>query len=406
MLASAAVLASLLAAAAVALAAAPADPAVATAPGAVTDADAALPAGPDASRAPPDASAPAAAPPTAPAIVAATTRPPRSWFLLPVPFWLPETKAGLAVASGRDFRLDGSAHASNAFLVAAYSMEKVGSLEGVADVWFRDGSLLSARLRAVHYPDTWYGVGSGAPEAGSEDFTRRFVEVSLSGELAAFDGRLRAGPRINARTETVELVPGGRLATSGLPGVDGFSGLGLGGSVTWDTRDQPLSPRQGAFAQAYYLRYPAAIGRNDGAFGKGAVDLRYFRPIGGAPVLGVSAVVEAADGATPFTLLSKLGSPRFLRGYREGRWRDRVCWATQAELRLPVKGPLSATVFGAAGNVVHAPKDLASGDQGPPKLAGGVGARWRLTPAGANLRLDVAMGDMGPQVYMVLLEAF
>jgi hypothetical protein len=285
-------------------------------------------------------------------------------------------------------------------------MEKVGSLEGVGDVWFRDGSLLATRVRAVQYPDTWYGVGSGSPEAGSEDFTRRFVELSLSGELAAFDGRLRAGPRLSAHAEEVEVVPGGRIATSGLPGVDGFSGLGLGGSVTWDTRDQPLWPRHGAFAQAYYLRYPAAIGRNDGAFGRGALDLRAFHPLGGAPVLGVSAVIETTDGATPFTLLSKLGNARFLRGYREGRWRDRVVWATQAELRVPVKGPLAATVFGAAGNVVHSPKDLASSEQGRPKLAGGVGARWRLTPAGANLRLDVAVGDMGPQVYMVLLEAF
>jgi hypothetical protein len=349
-----------------------------------------------------DAAAPAAAPPTAPGIAAAVDeRPPRSWFLLPVPFWLPETRAGLALAAGRDFRLDGSARASDAFVVGAYSVEKVGSLEGVADVWFRDGSLVAVRARAVHYPDTYYGLGPDSSKAGGEDFTRQFLELSLSGEVAMLEGRLRAGPRVTARVEEVETVAGGRLQASGLPGVDGFGGLGVGGSVTWDTRDQPLWPRHGAFAQAYYVRYPTALGRNEG-FGKGAVDLRAFHPVGGS-VLGLSTVMETTDGATPFTLLSKLGSPRSLRGYPEGRWRDRIAWAAQAELRVPVHGPIAATVFGAAGDVAP---DLASLRLDRLKVAGGVGARWRVTPAGANLRLDLAVGDMGPQVYVVLLEAF
>ncbi len=335
--------------------------------------------------------------------VAADVVPPRSWFLLPMVFWLPETRAGLAIVGGRDFRLEGSGRASNAFLIAAYSMEKVGSLEGVADVWFPGGSLLATRFRAVNYPDTYYGLGPASPEEGSEDFLRRFVELSVSWELAFLDGRFRAGPRAAGRVEEIQdLVPGGRLETSGLPGVDGFTGIGVGGSVTWDTRDQPLWPRRGAFAQAYYVRYPAALGRNDG-FGKGAVDLRWFLPLGAKPVLALSTVVETTDGATPFSLLSKLGSPRFLRGYREGRWRDREVWAAQAELRVPIAGPLAATAFGAAGDVAP---DLADIRVDRLKVAGGAGLRWRVTPAGATLRLDCAVGDAGPQVYFVLLEAF
>ena len=42
----------------------------------------------------------------------------------------------------------------------------------------------------------------------------------------------------------------------------------------------------------------------------------------------------------------------------------------------------------------------------PPKLAGGVGLRWRLTGQGANVRVDLAAGDEGVELYVLVLEAF
>lgn len=340
----------------------------------------------------------------APPLAEPAPRPqPRSWFILPATYWLPESKLGFAVATGRDFVVEGSRRPSDAFLVGAYSVVGQGSIDGATDVYLRDGSLLSARARAVNYPDAFYGIGPASRTSDREGFTRRFIDVSTSAELATLDGRLRAGPRLTFRAEELrDVVPGGFLETSGLDRIHGFNGVGAGGSITWDTRDHPLWPQHGSFAQAYYVRYPAALGRNDG-FGKGAVDLRTFQPLGGGRVLGVSGVIESADGEVPFTLLSKLGNARFLRGYREGRYRDHVAWATQAELRAPIAGPLAGTVFFAVGDVAPA-LDALRADRLKP--AGGVGARWRLTPAGANLRLDVAVGDLGPEVYVLLLEAF
>lgn len=327
---------------------------------------------------------------------------PRSWFAFPALYYLPETGAGLAVAGGRDFRLDGSVRTSTALLVAAWSIEGQGSLEGSVDAWLRGGSLVAVRARGVNYPDRFYGIGPRTP-AVHEDFTRRFAEGSVSLEAAALGGRLRAGPRVAGRGEEIgEVVPGGRLDTSGLERVHGWSGLGAGGSVTWDTRDHPLWPLHGAFAQAYYVRWLGGVGRNDG-FGKGALDLRSFHGIGAGRVLALNAVVETTDGATPFSLLSKLGNARFFRGFREGRYRDAMVWAAQVELRTPIAGPLSGTVFGGAGDVFA---DLDALTLRHAKLAGGAGARWRLTSGGANLRVDVAVGAAGPEVYVVLLEAF
>src|SRR4051812_43892330 len=152
-----------------------------------------------------------AEPPAGTAPVLETPPPARapSGFLLPMPFWLPETKAGLALAAGRDFRVEGARRASHAIAIAAYSIERQGSVDASADVYLPRGSLVAARLRAVHYPDAYYGIGSAAPGSGHEDYTRRFVELAVSGELGLVAGRLRAGPRLAARAEELlDVVPG------------------------------------------------------------------------------------------------------------------------------------------------------------------------------------------------------
>jgi outer membrane protein assembly factor BamA len=197
-------------------------------------------------------------------------------------------------------------------------------------------------------------------------------------------------------------VSGGVVARGEVIGATGFSALGLGLGATWDSRDAKLWTTRGSFLQAAYLVYPSSIGRNEG-FGKLTAEARWFLPLARARVLGLAAMLENAHGAMPFTILSKLGSTRFLRGIREGRYRDLVATAAQAELRLPLSERVAATVFGAIGTVA---RDLEALDARTLKVAGGGGLRYRLTDEGANLRLDVAAAEGGLEVYVVLLEAF
>jgi len=355
-------------------------------------------------------SRPEAPPPEAPGAPAAETgvaqvaeRPGRSWFAFPSIFWLPETKLGFAGAAGLHFHVSDRAEASNAFLVVGYTVQGQGSVDLSSDVSLRGGTLLSGRFRGVHYPDSFYGIGPSSPTAAREELTRRFAELTLTAELPVFDRRLRAGPRVQGRAEEItDVLPGGLIDSGTLSGADGFSALGFGASVTWDSRDQVLWPTRGAFAQGWYLHFPSGIGRNDG-YSRGSAEARIFLPLGRGRVLGLAAFLEEAHGATPFTLLPKLGSTRYLRGIREGRYRDRVAWAAQAELRLPLAGRVAGAVFGSFGDVGP---DLEALTADTLKVAGGAGLRLRLTDQGANLRLDVAGSGAGPEVYLLLLEAF
>jgi hypothetical protein len=359
------------------------------------------------------AAAAGAPPPESPASRAAAVAPrderalrtAPSWFAFPVVFWLPETKLGFGATGGVQFHIRKAERASGIFLVGAYTMQRQGSADVAADLYLPRGFVVAARVRTVHFPDAFYGIGPSSPTDGREPFTRRFAEAVLNAEHPILHDRFRAGLRLDLRGEEIsDLQAGGVLASGELPGTPGFRAVGLGGSVTWDTRDRPLFPRRGSFVQAWLLGYPSTLGSAHATFTRSALEGRTFLPLGRGRVLGAAAFVETASDETPFTLLPKLGSTRFLRGWREGRFRDRFAWAAQAELRLPLATRVYGAAFGAFGNVGRDLGSLRAANT--LKVAGGLGLRWRLTEDGANVRLDFAVSEAGPEVYLLLLEAF
>jgi hypothetical protein len=340
----------------------------------------------------------------APAAVPPETRPGESsWFALPVLFFLPETRLGFGATGGLHFHLRRAERASSVFAVLAYTMNEQGTADVSADVNLPRGTVLATRLRAIHFPDAFYGIGPDSPVSAKETYTRRALQAIFSAELPVVTRGLRAGFRVDARgEETTDLRPGGLLAAGAVPGANGFRALGMGGSITWDTRDRPLFPRRGSFAQAWFLQYPESLG-DQPEFSIRNVEGRVFLPLGKERVLGAAAFIEDASGAVPFALLPKLGSTRFLRGWREGRFRDRVAWAAQSELRVPIARRWIAAAFGAFGDVAPGLGDLRLDSL---KVAGGLGLRYRLTREGANIRLDVAVSPAGPELYLLVLDAF
>src|SRR5215208_1375003 len=94
-----------------------------------------------------------------PAVAAAAAAPPRAggWYALPVVFWLPETRLGFGGTGGLHLELGGE-RPSSLFAAAVYTLEGQGSLDLAWDVYRRSGALLSGRVRAIHWPDAFYGI--------------------------------------------------------------------------------------------------------------------------------------------------------------------------------------------------------------------------------------------------------
>lgn len=332
-----------------------------------------------------------------------TTATNTNWFAIPVAFYTPETRLGFGGMGGIHFRFQPPLPTSDVQLVATGTARRQALLGVTTQLFPSEKLALGGALRLSRYPDFFYGIGNDTPELAKESFTSRSVAIHLSPEWFLLPGRLRAGPRAWFRQESFQgLAPAGQLASGAIPGIEDYASLGLGLGVTWDSRDSRFFPTRGNAVEVWYLLSPRLT--EDGPrFGRGTLDVRQFLPLDHGLVLGVSGHLELAHGEVPLTLLPRLGGDSNLRGYYEGRWRDHFMYSGQAELRFPVVGRLGGAAFAGVSDVAAR---LSRFETRTIRPAGGVGARFRLTEDGLNVRLDVAAGSEGANVYFNLGEAF
>jgi hypothetical protein len=321
--------------------------------------------------------------------------------LLPFLLYTPETKLGGGALAAGYRRLHPELPVSSLFGSVTATMRRQVSLETVAEVHRLGGDRLDAAVRFKHFPDRFFGVGPGTPDDAEEAYTSRILKLEFRGQRALRPG-LRVGPQATFRwEEVVETDDDGLLATGDLTASDGGRWLGLGGVATWDTRDHVVNPRQGTYLELSAMGYPEALGTS--GYRRAVLDLRRFLPLGAASVMGGRVYLEGAGGDVPVLLLPSLGGSRRLRGYYEGRVRDRMAASAQGEVRFPIWRRFGGAAFAEAGQVGPRLGDLASGR---PELSAGAGLRFRLGQEAARIRADFAVGRRGTGLYFTIGEAF
>jgi outer membrane translocation and assembly module TamA len=93
-----------------------------------------------------------------------------------------------------------------------------------------------------------------------------------------------------------------------------------------------------------------------------------------------------------------------MRGYYEGRFRDKSMITVQGEYRVPLWSRFSLATFAGAGQVAEGPDAFALRDF---KYSFGGGVRFALSrQEGINVRCDVGLGEETSGVYLTIGEAF
>lgn len=324
------------------------------------------------------------------------------WLLLPFGSYAPDTKlaGGLVVGYYLPEKPDGSASSVQTTLMVTQRRQLVARVEPELYV---NGSLwrIAGKGEVSHFPNSFYGVGGDTPDDAEEAYTARFGVLDLSAQREVRPN-LRVGPRVFVRGEGVRDPDRGGLIDRGqVAGANGGLTTGLGVSGYWDARNSLYYPTTGSYAEVVLTLYSAALG-GDYTFGRIKTDLRAYRPIGPG-VLAGQIYTESVMGTAPFQQLPLLGGSSRLRGYREGRYRDRVYGTVQAEYRFPLFWRFKATTFAAVGEVgPRVGPDLVEGVE----VAIGIGGRLRLTDDGVHGRLDIAHSPTGTELYISLGEAF
>jgi outer membrane protein assembly factor BamA len=253
------------------------------------------------------------------------------------------------------------------------------------------------------YPLPYYGVGPTAALAAEEIYTPRGVILNAVVQRRIGPGWYAQGGVRGSWLTISERAPTGVLVADTVPGASGASLVQWRGALLYDTRDDVLTPRRGAFVS---LGMGAAVSGllSDGwSYGRAVLDARHYRTRGRLTVAS-QVVAEGLHGRAPFDDLPMLGTKAWMRGYALGRYRDRALAAAQVEGRLQLTRRIAGALWAGGGTVGSTFQSLAARTLLPTV---GVGGRWGLfSNSRAQLRADLAYGRDGSALYLNLNEAF
>jgi outer membrane protein assembly factor BamA len=193
------------------------------------------------------------------------------------------------------------------------------------------------------------------------------------------------------------------ILSGNLTGTDGGLSSGFGLVLFADTRNNAFSPSDGGYYKLSFLHSAEWLG-SDFKFVRYILDARHYIGLASNIVLALQVYGSQVTGDPPFYLYPALGGDNIMRGYYEGRYRDKIYLATQGEFRFRLTKRWGIVGFAGIGDV--------SGDYNGFKLkyvkpSFGLGARFMLDVQELlNVRADFARGRDTEGVYFNAKEAF
>lgn len=271
------------------------------------------------------------------------------------------------------------------------------------NLWFVLG-----RLRFQSFPLLYYGIGPDAPDEHLAQVNANLIQIKER-VLRKLRKSLYFGLEVDfQRLSAVEFIPRTEEPFTYPNGSEGSTNLGLGAGLLFDNRHNILNVREGFFSELALLRYDNAFG-SDYSFTTLISDTRLYRPVNKRDVFAAQLFGQFNSGNIPFNQLALMGGETIMRGYYQGRYRDRNQIAAQIEYRmLPLPWGFTkrwgAAFFAGTGTVFNSFSTLSARDV---VLAGGGGLRFLLFPKkDIFTRLDVAFTREGTGIYIFIGEAF
>ncbi len=344
--------------------------------------------------------------PGAPAPVSEDTvlRHRHSMLPLPVIFYTPETRWAGGGAALHAYRASAARRPVTTAVSLIYTQNRQTMIDASTDAYISGGQYhVSGRVGYARFPSEFYGIGNTTPDTASEDFTPRTLLLEGIAERRVAPALYLGMGADFSRVRMLEVEPGRALATGTIPGSRGSVVAGLGGLVTYDSRDNTIAAHSGSYGRLFVRRYGEFMG-SDFDFTRADLDLRRFQTLGGDHVIALQGVWSATSGNLPFNRMPELGGQNVLRGFYQGRYRDRQMMAAQAEYRTPSWRRLGFAAFAGAGEVAPGLDGFTlSGIH----TAAGAGLRVILNrQERMALRLDYGVGGGNSAVYITVGEAF
>lgn len=323
---------------------------------------------------------------------------------LPILFFTPETGLAGGAAALYLYRDSLAQRASSVTGDIIYTAKKQIIIELSGDQYFDGGNYrLLSDVLFQKYPSKFFGIGNRTSSADEENYTPQSFVVHATLYRKIYSN-INGGPFFRYENVSMkETNPGGQLVRGTITGSKGGTSAGVGLVANWDSRDNTFASRSGSLYQVTALFYRGAFG-SDFTYNDVQFETRNFFEIVPEQVFAVQTAGEFIDGAAPFQNLTKFGGQNLLRGYFDGRYRDKNGIAVQAEYRIPVWRRFGLVGFVGAAQVSDKVSRFAIVRFW---VAGGVGLRFSWNPKErVNIRLDYGVGNNSSGMYITVTEAY
>ena len=319
------------------------------------------------------------------------------------PSYTAATSAGLGITASGLYSWDRSDPALPKSNVSVFAN---ASLTGMLAVGLRGNNFLPKEKYRLDYqlffytfPGDFWGIGydNGANGANKSDYERVKLQFKPS-FLFRLGKSVFVGPVVD-----VELVNSFGFENEALlEGQDkSVDNYGAGLNFTYDTRDFVLNAYKGNFLRLEQMFYPSGFG-NDYAFSYTDLTFCTYHQVWKGGVLAMELHSLFNYGDVPWTMMAQVGVQGRMRGYYEGRYRDRNIMEGQLELRQHIKGRNGIAVWVGLANVFPNFGHIYF-DQILPNY--GVGYRWEFKKR-VNVRFDLGFTKDSPNFTFNINEAF
>jgi outer membrane protein assembly factor BamA len=337
-----------------------------------------------------------------------SARKPYNALVLPVIARSIETSWSFGTAASFTFRPkmpDKNLRTSNLQALALYSLRKQFVVAVNGSIYFPgEKFIINQQLSYSYYPDKFWGLGKIAPHSNEEDYSYKQYYIYVHPQMHLGNKMYLGFLYEFQRLFDVKYTSGGLFDEDNIVGRNGYHVSGLGLSFTYDTRNNAFAPDNGLLLQFYFNHFANYFG-SDYQYTNFVIDARKFIKTYKEQVLALQAYGFFNAGEVPLRSLALLGGANKMRGYYEGRYRDKNMAVFQAEYRAPLFWRMGAVVFGDFGNVGNSLSEI---NFHYVKYSYGGGLRVALNQTEKlNLRLDYGIGaGKSNGFYLQLGEAF
>ncbi|MEH6590490.1 MAG: BamA/TamA family outer membrane protein [Halioglobus sp.] len=326
--------------------------------------------------------------------------------IVPLVTSTPLTGTGVGLSSSYLYRLDDNSSKSQLQVGGQYSNTHSVTLFIRNNAFFRNNSIISNTAILPAKTNSEFNGEDG------EDVRYKIETILLTQKLLfRMKDNFYAGGRVFYKNS--EYTPNNQAGQDFLfeNGIVDQKNGGLGGSLSWDSRQNKYFPRHAYWVDVDADAAPTWLGADDN-YGRLTINARYY---GAAmrenDVWAHQFFGQYASDKTPDGDLPTLSGKSILRGFPAGQFRARYMTGGQTEYRyLLDDSPFKLIVF--AGVAILEGGSYGAGgqerDDDGTYWAGGVGLRYAIQRrTGVDLRLDlVTTSENEESVYLTLNQAF